>query len=221
MSTELSIKPAQFGEISTSIDEVFEVGDYIPYIQLLGSSSNVVKEGKFPMGHFGLYKGRTPLDIGESFDAIIFAVRPRAMEFGENNLSHFRIDSSDFQKIRESAMNGEQGYAFGPEYLLYLHDFDDFALYLFGNKSGRMEAPNVQTFFKQQAADDTYVLVHFSTELVTNSRKQSWHVPRAKLSDCTIQTFPEIDRINKIIEKFNNPPESDIEIVSGESSRPM
>jgi len=214
------VKPSKYAT-ETAIAELGSGTEYIPYIQLMGSSSSIVKQGKFPVGHFSCVKGKERIDLGEKFDAVILGMRPHAMQFGEDFVSVYNPENPEFIRIKKAAQNKQQGFSFGLEFLLYMQEFDEVGCYLFGNPSHQLEAPNVVTIFEKQNSINEYVLAEFVSYLVPPNKKgHSWHVPQVRESESAITKMIDADRLGPIQEKFNNPPESEVETVD-EDTRDM
>ena len=119
MSTDLT-ELDEGGELITSVDdlgtlldqsgdgkyanekalaEVTKVGDWLPFIQLMGSNSTEVKQGKFPMGHFCLRSGRQLVDLGTSFVGVFLDWRPKAMKFDSKPISVFDTEHPKFKEF--------------------------------------------------------------------------------------------------------------------------
>ena len=139
---ELGVKPVD-EETALSLTKT---GDYLPQIRVYGSSNDIVKEGNFPMGHFGLYKNKDNIeDLGEQFDALNITARPRAgIVAGEKPISFYDMESAEFKDMYNRAMNKEQGYMAGLEYLLWLPTFECFGLFWMGNPTLRRESEKVK-----------------------------------------------------------------------------
>lgn len=202
----------------SSITELTSSNAFLPYIQLMGSSSNIVKQGKFPVGHFAMMKGKERIDLGASFDALILGWRPRAMEFGDDFISVYDPKNPEFQRIKNAT---GAGYAWGAEFLLYLQDFDEVACYLFGNASHRNEIPNVSAIYEKQKEQNEYILANFESYLIPPNKKgHSWHTVVVSESEASITKMIDVDKLKEIQTSFNNPAESEIETVE-EDSRDM
>lgn len=203
------VAPSKYAT-SDAVAEMQSGSGFLPYIQLMGSSSNIVKQGKFPVGHFSLVKGKDHVDLGDTFDAVILGMRPRAIDFTDF-LSVYNPANPEFQRIKSQQ---GQGYAWGMEYLLYMQDFDELACYLFGNPSHRNETPNVVALFEEQNAANEYVLAQFNSFLLPPNKKgHSWHVPQVSKSEASLTKMVSMEKLEPVREKFNNPVETEIETV--------
>lgn len=214
MSNELALStlqqlPVEASKFATAeaLTTLTNVG-FLPRIQVMGGNNEIVKEGKFPIGHFALVTGKSMDDLTAEFNAVVLSWRPKAMQFQPEVISYYDPNNDDFKKVQERADNVPQsGCGYGPEYLLYLPDFDKFATFFCANITARNEAPNIHTFMHKACT--------FCTELI-KSKKYSWHGPRVKKCDQEIK-LPAQEMLLEQINKFNNPPVTEVEIVSAET----
>jgi len=200
-----------------AMTEVSSVGDYLPRIQIMGSMSDPVKEGKFPMGHFALIRNKVNEDIGDEFNCLLLGWRPKAMQFSPELLSVYNPDSDLFKQIKTRAQAPNAGCGYGPEYLLWLPDSLTLATFFFGNATGRNEAPNINTYLPQNGGSGACT---FKSVLIKNEKKrQSWH--GAKAFECGVDITPPEDwaAIGLEINKFNNPVEKVTEAAGDASGR--
>src|SRR3990172_379463 len=76
----LGLQPLSVGG---DLEALTRTSDYLPQIRVYGASNDVVQEGKFPMGHLGLYfKKDNIIDLTEQFDCLVIYTRPRACVIG-------------------------------------------------------------------------------------------------------------------------------------------
>lgn len=191
----------------SALEVVTKVGDYLPYVQLMGGNSLEVKKGEFPMGHFCLRKSKSNLvDLSEEVVLFVIAVRSKAMQFTPEVLSFFDHTSEEFKKIQREADDANSGKGFGPEFLVWLPDADAFATYFMGNKTGRNEAPNLVGPLK---AKGPFVCLQVATLIETS--EYAWHGPRTKAYDVEIKR-PPLEQFKVELTKFNNPPVSQKEV---------
>jgi len=219
MSTELSTEPSasdvisllkgQSSKYATSdaLATVTKAGDFIPYIQLMGSNSELVKKGKFPMAHFALMKNKQPIDLTSSFVALLMSWRPKAMWYKPKVKSFFDTQSQAFKDTEEACKIPNSNKGYGPEFLIWLPDQDAIATFFMGNISGRMESPN----FISCLENGTRVCKIVSHLIEKKNSDQSWHAPKMETYDLTIN-YPSMDRIKDILDKFNNPPAVEEEV---------
>lgn len=181
---------------------------YLPRIQVMGGNNDIVKEGKFPIGHFALVTGKSMDDLTAEFNAVILSWRPKAMQFQPDVVSYYDPNSEGFKKLQERADSEPQsGCGYGPEYLLWLPDYEKFATLFCSNKTTRNEAPNIHTFMRKACT--------FIIELI-KSKKYTWHGLRVGKCDLEVKLSPQ-EVMMGIVDKFNSPPETETEIVEPES----
>jgi len=193
-------EPSKYGT-DKALAAATKVGDWLPYIQLMGGESKPVKKGIFPLGHFGLVRGRNITDLGEEFVAGYFAWRPKAMNFGPPPTSFFDPESNEFEVCRLKAEDKtvKGGFGHGVEFLVWLPEQKCFATYFMGNATGRNEAPNLVAIVdgKTWFATETAHLIEKGTNI--------WHGPRTATYDLPI-VMPEKAQLIEEVNKFNNPP---------------
>jgi hypothetical protein len=176
---------------------------FLPYVQLMGSTSAAVKEGKFPMGHFALSRAKDSLeDLGDNFVCIIISWRPKAMQYKPEVLSLYNPENSVFKEIEGKAKQpGDTGCGVGPELLLWLPEQQALATFFLGNATGRQEAPNFLTFLGKAATVKSHLI---------KGKKHTWHGPQ--VDRCNVE-FPAPDwaELADRINGFNNPPDTELE----------
>lgn len=188
--------------------EVSSPSSFLPYVQLLGSNSEKVKDGSFPIGHFALCENQQLVDLGDEFITILLAWRPKAMRFGEEPISVHDPNDPEFQRIKAEALGpNSEGTGFGPEFLLWVPDYERYATYFLGNKTGRREAGNVQTFMGQACKLKSHLI---------KTKKYSWHGPQVAEFAGNVKV-PDWTEAEEIVNIFKNPPKSDVESVDAPS----
>lgn len=180
-------------------------GQQFPYIIVCGATTKVAQAGKINVGHFAMFQGKNFTDLGKSFIGLFLKWRPKAMAYEGNARSSYDPNSAEFKDIEEAANAGTQGYSYGPEFLVWLPEFGKFATYLLGNKTGRNESPNILGPLKEQG-----IFVCKQTAELIEGKKHSWHGPRTYAYEHQIQ-MPEEESLRLALEKFANPPVSQIE----------
>lgn len=189
-------------------DNVFEKiaksGDWLPRVQLFGGENRTVKSGKFPIGHFGLVKDSNtpPLDLGESFDAVLVAWRPKAMQFGDddNVNSWFDVESAEFKSAMAQAdADSRSGYAYGPEFLLWMPSLQKFTTFFCGNKTLRREAGNTRSMMQR--------FVTFKAKFI-ETKEYAWH--GMVTVECSVppSAVPTPEELKEQYDKFVNPPKT-------------
>jgi hypothetical protein len=182
--------------------KIAAAANYLPRLQLFGSNSDAVKEGTFPMGHYGLVKDKDVIDLGAEVDVLVIQWRPKAIDTGSDPVvAYHNPDSPAFQKLQERADQPNSGCMYGPEYLVYLPKVQKFATFLMGSKTARREAPNVKALLGKAAS--------LSVKLIKNT-SYSWHGPVCK--DCSTPfEIPDLGEIADVTKTFLSPPETVVE----------
>jgi hypothetical protein len=190
---------------SKALAQVTKAGDYLPYLQALGSNSPEVQEGKFQMGHIVLSKGKAKSDLGTSIIAMLLAWRPKAMQFKPSIQNYYNPDSEAFKRIEIESMQPNSGKAYGPEFLVWLPEYKEIATVFFGSATGRVEAPNIIS-----ALTNGKVFARLACELI-EYKKQSkkYHGWRYYPYDVPVTVMPPHDQLQDVLSKFCNPPETE------------
>lgn len=171
-------------------------------IQLYGSSSTPVKKGELEVGFYYIEGDKTEA-LGKSFDAIVLAWRPTAMQIIGDDVKFTHDDKSElFAKIKELQASKDQeirkGNMWGPEFLLWLPSKETFVPYFLGNASARY----VTNGFVNKLGKSATIVCQF-----VEKGDYSWHAP--KITDCEnpIDVIPEDEAVKEAINTFNNPQE--------------
>ena len=183
-----------------------KTGDWLPRLQLMTANSKNVAEGKFPMNHYALINGQNLQDVGDVVDILVLSWRPKAIEMDDEVITVFDPEHPEFQRIQDKSEGQDSGCMFGPEYLVWIPSVREFATFFMGSKSARREAPGVKSRLLQAATLKSHTV---------KTKKYTWQVPTC-IACSTPFDPPDQDSINEQIEKFNNPPETDIQRVSEE-----
>lgn len=184
--------------------KVTKAGDWLPYVQIMGSQSKEVQKGEFPMGHFCLNKNKQKIDLGEEVVMYLIAWRPKAMQFIPEVVNVFDPESEDFQRIEKRADTVKQsGCGYGPEFLVWLPEHGELATYFLGNPTGRNESPNLITLI-----NDGTRKCKQKSELIDDG-KNTWHGPKTKAHDLDVM-LPPMDVLQSELEKFNNPKATEV-----------
>ncbi len=197
-----SLVPQEFQSTTElgTFDEVANSFSFLPYIQLCGSSSNAVKEGRIAMGHFALGQGQELNDIGDEFIAVVINWRPKALRFNPR-LVVYKTEDEDFQMIKKAALSKKEeikrGHCFGPEFLLWLPDYKTFAVYHLNNPTGRNEAGNVSTY----VGNACKLFSHLIRDKGTGN---TWHGPKAAGFGGEVP-LPDWEASRDTIEGFKTP----------------
>jgi hypothetical protein len=190
-----------------ALAQVTKAGDWLPYIQVMGSNSPEVQRGELAMGVFALCKGKQKMDIGKSLPALILGWRPKAMQFKPSPMSFFNPNSEQFKKIEIESSVPNSGKAFGPELLLWLPEQQEIVTLFLGNPTGRVEGPNFISAFKKGQFQ-----CRLACELIQYKKQsKAYHGVRYYAYDVPITVMPDAATLTDQIFKFNNPPETEAE----------
>jgi len=215
MSNELIIPESNIPQKYTEEDmEKIASNTEFARIQLYGSNSQDVKDGRMTMGHFGCVVGKEIQDMGPTFDCIPIAWHPKAMLIvGDEVHAYYDIDSPEFQKIQEDSDNPDNeisnGNMYGPEYLLWVPTLDRFVPYFLGNKSSRYVAKAFSASLGRAAT--------VSAQLVKKG-KYSWHAPKVTACNVPIENVPDADKLKEEVDRFYNPEASGAEMAKAAES---
>jgi hypothetical protein len=189
-----------------ALQTVSKVGDYLPYIQLLGSNSTEVKKGEFPMGHFALNIGQdNRIDLGDSMIILILGWRPKAMQFQPEVISLFDVNSEEFKQMQIDADKPNSGKGYGAEFLVWLPEVRKLACYFLGNKTGRAETDKVMAVIEQGKTGALPVCKQVAILIDPPNSPHAWHGPKTMPHDLEIE-MPPMGLVQQELEKFNNPP---------------
>lgn len=205
----LSVLKQSQGKYATdaALAEVTKAGDYLPYIQVMGSNNDKVKAGDFPMGCFAMMKGKQAINLGKFFIGMMLGWRPKAMQYKPSVLSFYNPESEVFKRIEIESTVPRSGKGYGPELLFWLPDTEEFASLFLGNPTGRYEAPNFLSAFKEGK-----ITCKVACELIEyKKQKSSYHGARYYPYDLDVSKMPPVDRLTDVLYKFNNPPETEQE----------
>jgi len=207
MPEENAMIPADVaGGLSKYSEDVFKEttksGDYLPRLQLLTAASDKCKEGAFPINHYAFIRDQNFDDLGEAVDVLVVTWRPKALEIGDEVLSVFNPDHSEFKRIQEKSGEQDSGCMYGPEYLMYVPARKEFATFFCGSKSARREAPNIQNLLGKPGTLKSKKI---------ETKRYTWFAPTITACSTPFEA-PDIENLKKAVEKFNSPPEISAEV---------
>jgi hypothetical protein len=186
-----------FGEVSTS-------SGWLPRLQLFGSNSDLVKQGKIPMAHYGLVLGQDQLeDLGEKVDVVPISWRPKAMRMKEGGspLSYFNPKSEEFLAAQRDSEVQDSRCMFGPEFLIWIPTLNRVATYFMSSKTSRRQAPELRARMGRAAT----LHVQF-----IKTAKYSWHGPTVTACS-TPYPSPDLEKLKSFVDSFNNPEDSSVD----------
>ena len=220
MSENQQLIPADIvgGELTPegTLNAMVAGGDYLPRFQLFGSKSDACAEGRIGIGHYGLVKDDKITDLGEEVNVVLVGWRPKAVQSGDDFIICYKPDIVDgeitnpiFKKIVDLSFTRDSGCMYGPEYLLWVPDANAFATYHLNSKTGRREARNFEPLHSQAAT--------LKARLITQG-KYKWHGPVIIPCSAPIDP-PDPEKVRAEWTKFQNPPETEVEVADEDEER--
>jgi len=189
-------------------EEAFEASAssnaYLSRIQLMTSSTKLCKAGKFPINHYAMVRDQKHDDLGENIDVFVFDWHPKALETGDAIISTYEPESSEFQRIQAKSATKNSGCMFGPEFLCWIPSIEKFATFFMGTASARREAGNVKARLNNS--------VTLGSQFCKN-KDFEWYAPEATVCSTPFAMPGKADLL-EAVEKFRNPPKSDVEGVA-------
>jgi hypothetical protein len=192
-------------------DAVSGGDDYLGRFQLFGSKSDACAEGKIGIGHYGYVKDQNIDDLGEEIDAVICTWRSKAVDnSGDQLVINYDAGSETYNEIKKKSFIRDSNCMFGTEFLLWIPSAGVFGTYHMNSKTARRESKKMAPLIGKAAT--------FRAILIDPPKsKFKWHGP--VVTPCSAQlTIPELDVLKAEIEKFKNPPESDVEVVADDNN---
>jgi hypothetical protein len=191
----------QAPEKAKELESLSSSGNWLPRLALFGGNSDAAKEGKVPIGHYGLVTAKDQLVVlGPAVDVLVISWRPTAIDTRSEDtvVSSHDKNSELFKSIQDQADNvKDSGCMYGPEFLVYIPAVKKFATFLLGSKSFRREALPLSELMTKAAT--------IRSKLVKTERF-SWHVPVVTACTTPFDTIPPLEEIAEKAELFNNPP---------------
>lgn len=191
-------------------DDAFDAAStntaFLPRIQLMTSSNKLCKSGKFAINHYALVRDQKHDDLGENLDVLVLDWHPKALETGDAVISTYEPESDEFQRIQAKSAQKNSGCMFGPEFLVWTPSIKVFATLFMGTKSARREAGNV----KQRMGKGATLGNQFC-----KNKDFEWYAPECTACSTPFEMPNKADTL-EAVEKFRNPPKSDVEGVKEE-----
>lgn len=214
-STQLVPQDMQGGPLARDEDfaGMATAGDYLPRLQLFGSKSDAVAEGKIPAAHYGLVKDDEIIDLGDEIDMIIVTWRTKAVSIGgDTPIIVFDSESDTFTQIKTQSAVRDSGCMYGPEFLVWIPNAEAFALYHMNSKTARREARKMRPLIGCAATLKCHLIV---------TPRYKWHGP-VVLPCSAVLEMPDEAKLRAEYTKFQNPPEPVVEMAEeeGDNERP-
>lgn len=211
------------GASKSKIEDILAVAktvSYLPRLQVCGSSTDIVKEGKLPVGVWGMiYDKNTQEDLGKEIDVILVAFRTKALDMADkakgNIFSYYDHNSEAFKAIARRSEVQNSNCMFGPEFLVWIPTAGEsgkFATFFMGSPSARQETPKFLEQMSDGGSPPNFgpAPATLKTFLV-KGKKGSWHVGQAYPCSTPIEILPQLEESQKVLEAFNNPTASVVE----------
>ncbi len=195
---------------------------FLPRFQVCGSQSDAAKKGFVGLGNWGLvYDKERARDLGKEIDVAVFNLRPKALKIPKDNstpMSFFDKNSDEFAAVAKESQIQNSGCMYGLEFLVWVPTTNEFGTLYLGTQSARREAPSLLNLMQMNPDGSPRsgygpCLVTCRTQLVSNAKRQSWHVPKFFRCTSTLASMPDSEALREENEKFNNPPKSVVEEV--------
>ena len=209
--TELAVKsnvPAKYS--AEDFAAVSSTSGFLPRLQLIGSNSELAQTGKMGQGRYAVIHSKDSFeDLGDSVDCVIFSWRPKALSVSEETvISNFKPESDEFKRIREKSAEKDSGCMFCPEFLCWVPGAG-FVTFFMGSKTARREAGKMQPLVGHSAT--------LKAQLISTA-KYRWHGPVILPCSTPIADLPSQEELDQTVDKFVNPPESQVETVEASGS---
>lgn len=183
---------------------------YLQRLQLFGSKSDACAEQKIGIGHWGLVNDDAITDLGVAVDVVLLGFRAKALDTSSDTVvNNHDAQSEVFASIRERSGERDSGCMYGPEFLVYVPSEEVFATYFASSKTSRREAKKARSLMGSAMT--------LKCRLIETT-KYKWHGPVVLPCSAALD-LPDPKIIKDQIEKFNNPPTSDIEVVDDDNTR--
>lgn len=204
-------------------EAVTKTGDWLPRLQVFGSNTTLVKEGKATMGVFALvYTQEKFLELGKEVPFLSLTFRTKALRIptdGSAPISYYNRMSDQFKKVVSDSSAPNSGCMFGPEFMIWLPNPGCFASYFFGNPTLRRVAPALLSLMKIGDGPDGKAIYKPKPALTKihfiKGQKFSWH--GALIQPYSTPLPPPSEEfeltLREEVQKFLNPPESQVEKV--------
>lgn len=213
MPEENAMIPAELvGSLAKQNDDLFKEvtksADFIPRLQLMTANSKQCKAGEFPVNHYAFIRDQNLQDLGETVDVLAITWRAKALEIGEQVISIFDMQNDEFKRIQEKSAEQDSGCMYGPEFLVYIPQIKEFATFFCGSKSARRESGSVKALMTKPATLKSKKI---------EGKRYTWFTSTAVPCSTPFEP-PIIDDLKKVVDKFNNPPETQVEAAPEEDT---
>lgn len=180
---------------------VMTASDFFPRLQLIQPASKAIGRKQVKgAGVYSLTKGKDEVeDLGETVNAVVCAVRAKALRTKGMLMSVFDPKNDEFLKIKAESSVKNSGCMWGPEFLLYLPDYGGgeglFATFFMSSPTQRRSSKSVNARLRKAAV--------LSAKFIDGD-EHGWYA--TECADCVEQfaQLPEPAEFQEQIEKFLN-----------------
>lgn len=195
---------------------IVKSGDWLPRVQVMGSTSTLVQEGKLPVGIFALVHSKGNfVDLGKQINFLGIAFRAKAMRFTAKPISIFDRNDEEFKQIQIDSQKQNSGCGWGPEFLLWLPAQATFATLFCSSPTLRNAAPDILAIMRKDPTTYGPGAVTGEPHFIKTETRSWWG---ARFYQCTTPLPPVVDdeaewkaKYKEELEKFKNPPKKVIE----------
>lgn len=181
---------------------------FLPRLQLMGSNSDAVKDGKVERG-WALIHGKEQYEFfGKEVSIWVITYRKKAMDVSDraNPIAIFDRNDPEFQRIFDERDTQNSGCMAGNEFLVYVpaaKQGSKWATLFMAGKSARIEAQKFGPILEQGNK------ATLQWKVASNARYK-WDAPVILRCTAPLEQIPE-DELQEELDKFNNPPAKVIE----------
>lgn len=212
MSNQLVPKEISGGALSTDFaDVIASAKTFLDRLQLFGSKSDACAEGKIAIGRYGIVKDKDIVDLGPEIDVVIIAWRSKALQITPDDiLVCFDIKDKLYEEIKVKSEVKDSGCMHGPEFLIWIPSESVFVTYHMSSKTARREAKKMEPLLGKAAI--------FKVQLIDPPKSRyKWHGPVIMPCSAALEV-PSMEEIQTVVDVFNNPPKSEVELADEDES---
>lgn len=183
---------------------------FLPRLQLFGSSSDAVKEGKIGVAHWGVVRGKDQLeDLGKETDILVIAGRAKALDIAQDTaVTSYDRNSDTFKDIASRSSAQGSKCMFGPEFLVYIPASKTYATLFLCSPTARRETRPLHSRLGKAATCKSHLI---------EGKKFKWHGP--VFVPCTTPfDIPPVDEITAEATKFLSPDQKGPELAAAAES---
>jgi hypothetical protein len=177
----------------------------IKNIKLCSAATNEVKSGLINPNHWGVVDfedKENVVDLGKNPIVACLGYRPTGWNTSDEDNIHVThdVNSPEFKEIIAKASEPDSGCFFGPEFLIYIPEYNEFVTYLVSSFTHKKKATTLKmlscVFEGEQPRKN---LVEFGCTVI--KKKHTYAVPEFKESDLELD-LQKID-LKKMVEQIN------------------